>query len=29
MTEYNQNKDKHHVTIMSTENRVAGAHLRC
>ena len=28
MTEQNQNKDKHYVTVMSTENRISGAHLR-
>ena len=28
MTEQHQNKDKHYVTVMSTENRVSGAHLR-
>ena len=28
MTEQNQNKDKHYVTVMSTENRVSGSHLR-
>lgn len=29
MTEQNQNKDKHYVTVMSTENQVSGSHLRC
>ena len=28
MTEQNQNKDKHYATVMSTENRISGAHLR-
>ena len=28
MTEQNQNKDKHYVTVMSTENRISGTHLR-
>ena len=28
MTKQHQNKDKHHVTVMSTENRISGAHLR-
>lgn len=28
MTEQHQNKDKHYVTVMSTENRISGAHLR-
>lgn len=27
MTEQHQNKDKHYVTVMSTENRISGAHL--
>ena len=27
MTEQNQNKDKHYVTAMSTENRISGTHL--
>ena len=28
MTEQHQHKDRHCVTVMSTENRVSGAHLR-
>ena len=28
MTEQNQNKDKHYVTVMSTENRTSGTRLR-
>ena len=28
MTEQPQNKDKHYVTVMTTENRISGAHLR-
>ena len=28
MTEQNQNKDRHYVTVMSTENRISRSHLR-
>ena len=28
MTEQNQNNHKHYVTVMSTENKISGAHLR-
>ena len=29
MTVQNHNKDKHYITVMSTEDRVAGAHPKC